>query len=430
MKYLLILMLTIFFIACDKDDTEEKRGTVGELCYKEGTCNTGLTCVTEDNGKFCREVVKDCSSNPCKNGATCTDGDETYSCECVLGYEGKNCSINIDDCSPNPCPNDVKCTDGINSYECETEKILCSSNPCKNGATCTDGDETYSCECLAGFSGTNCENDTTSFITTWKTDNEGESNYNQLTIPTSTLGTYDYNIDCDNDGVFEAEGQTGDYTCTYDGAGTYTVRITGIFSRIYFNYLGDAKKIISIDQWGNQEWNSMENAFAGCSNLAGQAVDAPNLSKVTDMTGMFADAILFNQDISDWDTSNVTRMFTVFQGATSFNQNIGNWDTSNVTQMGGLFQGAISFNQDIGNWDVGMVHDMYLMFSKAESFNQNIGNWDTSNVTSMGSMFDRASSFNQDLSGWNVDKVEGCFGFDSQASSWILPKPNFENCYP
>jgi hypothetical protein len=32
-------------------------------------------------------------------------------------------------------------------------------------------------------------------------------------------------VDCNNDGTNEATAQTGDYTCNYGAAGTYTIRI-------------------------------------------------------------------------------------------------------------------------------------------------------------------------------------------------------------
>lgn len=41
----------------------------------------------------------------------------------------------------------------------------------------------------------------------------------------------------------------------------------------------------------------MRGAFAGCSNLSGQAVDIPNLTNVTDMSYMFQNAAIFNQSI-------------------------------------------------------------------------------------------------------------------------------------
>jgi len=65
------------------------------------------------------------------------------------------------------------------------------------------------------------------FIITVKTDNPGTSNDNQFTIPTDVISTYNYNVDCDDDGVDEATGITGNYTCNYATAGTYRVIIKG-----------------------------------------------------------------------------------------------------------------------------------------------------------------------------------------------------------
>ena len=37
---------------------------------------------------------------------------------------------------------------------------------------------------------------------------------------------------------------------------------------------------------------------------------------------------------------------------------IGNWDVSRVTNMGGMFQGAKSFNQPLNKWNVSKVTNM------------------------------------------------------------------------
>ena len=37
--------------------------------------------------------IDECDSDPCKNGANCTDGVNNYTCTCMAGYGGPNCSI-------------------------------------------------------------------------------------------------------------------------------------------------------------------------------------------------------------------------------------------------------------------------------------------------------------------------------------------------
>ncbi len=89
------------------------------------------------------------------------------------------------------------------------------------------------------------------FITTWKTDNSGISNNQSITIPTIRTG-YNYDIDWDNDGVFDEFGITGDVTHDFGIAGIYTIAIQGDFPRIYFNDNGDKEKILSINQYFNR----------------------------------------------------------------------------------------------------------------------------------------------------------------------------------
>ncbi|SKB44628.1 BspA family leucine-rich repeat surface protein [Maribacter arcticus] len=241
------------------------------------------------------------------------------------------------------------------------------------------------------------------FITTWKTDNPGTSNSTSITIPTMG-GGYSYDVDWENDGTFDDFGVTGNITHDYGTAGTFTVAIKGNFPHITFGFNSDQQKILSIEQWGIQQWTSMERSFADCRNLNGNASDIPDLSMVTNMSGMFQ-ATPFNQDIGDWDVSNVTNMSSMFLLADSFNQNIGNWNVGNVTNMRDMFGAAFNFNQDIGNWDVSKVTSMDGMFSSTEQFNQNIGGWNVGNVTTMDYMFSDARNFNQDIGGWNVSKV-------------------------
>ena len=44
---------------------------------------------------------------------------------------------------------------------CETEANECIPNPCLNGGTCIDELNNFECLCLPGFSGSNCQIETT-----------------------------------------------------------------------------------------------------------------------------------------------------------------------------------------------------------------------------------------------------------------------------
>lgn len=56
------------------------------------------------------------------------------------------------------------------------------------------------------------------------------------------------------------------------------------------------------------------------------------------------------------------------------------WDTSSVTDMSGMFEDAINFHKDISRWDTLNVTNMSRMFVRTKAFNQDIGGWDRSNV--------------------------------------------------
>ena len=284
------------------------------------------------------------------------------------------------------------------------------------------------------------------FITTWRTTNSGPSPNNQITIP--GFGS-NYTIEWEevgnpaNNGSLSGNDET---TVIFPSPGTYRVSISGDFNRIRFNNGGDRLKLISIDQWGDIEWECMAEAFYGCRIMVYNATDFPDLSSVesmssmfkdcasfngeigywdvssvTDMSGLFHLAGAFNQPLGDWDVSNVTNMSKLFYLAINFNQPIGSWEVSNVYNMEGMFRGARSFNQPISDWNVSSVQDMSYMFQFASNFNQPIGNWDVSSVTTMNAMFDIASSFNQPIGSWDVSNVTNMGYMFSSATSFNQP---------
>ncbi len=262
------------------------------------------------------------------------------------------------------------------------------------------------------------------FITRWKAD----SGSTFVTIPTHEGSTYNYTVNW-GDGSPEDTGITEDVRHIYATPGEYDITITGDFPRIYFNIENqNSRRIIAILRWGDQQWTSMEGAFAGCVNLQGDtASDTPDLSNVTNTSRMFQGAEKFNQDIGNWDVSNVENMQSMFYGASSFNQDIEGWDVSNVKDMRAMFRSASSFNQNIGGWDVANVTDMQAMFHSASAFNGNIENWGNkvSTVILMNSMFRGASNFNRDIGTWDVSNVRymaemfnGATNFNGNIGEW------------
>ena len=133
------------------------------------------------------------------------------------------------------------------------------------------------------------------FVTTWKTDNPSEQYHGTPTsnrqIELQAGGSIsgvpypaNYNVDW-GDGT-TSNGITQNIRHTYAVAGTYTVKITGTYPVL--NMRKDPEKLLTVEQWGSQEWKYLGSGFNGCKNLAMNAPDTPNLSNVTQMGGCSA----------------------------------------------------------------------------------------------------------------------------------------------
>ena len=285
---------------------------------------------------------------------------------------------------------------------------------------------------------------TNPFITTWETTSANES----ITIPIYSGLSYDYTVDWGDGNI--SQNQTDNATHIYSTAGIHTVKIIGTFPMIYFSNSGDKDKLMTIQQWGDIQWDYMIQSYYGCSNLTLTATDAPDLSNVqsmyqtfrgatsfngdvsgwdvqnvTDFSFMFFDATSFNGDISGWDVESGELMWAMLGNATSFNGDISGWDVHNVITFGFMFYGATAFNGDISGWDVQNAQSMPGMFRGATAFNGDISGWNVQNVQSMNSMFFDATAFSGDISGWDVQKVEDmnymfslAAAFDGDISGW------------
>ena len=244
------------------------------------------------------------------------------------------------------------------------------------------------------------------FTTRWLTTSADET----VTIPTGggeEISDFDFVIDWGDGTIEKFSGlDDPDPSHTYASADTHTVSITGIFPHMDPVEEGKLDQLVSLENWGTIEWEKMDRMFAWGINMEYNATDVPDLSKVTDVRGMFFNTPKFNGDLSDWDVSNVERMESMFFKAVSFNSDISSWNVSNVTNMQSMFSEASSFNADISDWEVSKVTNMARMFREASSFNQDLSTWDVSQVTDMGGVFHNASEFNQNLGDWDITSVE------------------------
>lgn len=254
------------------------------------------------------------------------------------------------------------------------------------------------------------------FITRW---NIPESGNKSIAINTDRTG-YNYTVDFGDGTVLT--NQTSRVVHTYTLPGAYMVQITGSFPKFKISDLN----FRSVEQWGDIEWTSMEDAFNGNRNIKINASDSPDLSRVTSMKGMFMRTD-FNQSINHWDVSNVSNMMNMFFSATYFNQPLDAWDVSNVENMNGMFGNAKAFNQSINTWNTSEVTNMYGMFDGANSFNQPLDNWNVSNVINMTNLFRDAYHFNQSINNWDMVGTEemeaifrNCTYFNQPLDNWNI----------
>lgn len=187
----------------------------------------------------------------------------------------------------------------------------------------------------------------------------------------------------------------------YLDSGKHTVVIDGHLEGMTFASNANLKRVLNL---GNVGWTYMGGMFKDCYRLT--TVLGGDVSKVTDMSQMFDDAIRVKPDTRNWDVSSVTTMRAMFDGAESANPNTSGWDVSKVEDMSLMFNDTLVANPDTRNWDVSSVTNMRGMFWDAERANPNTSGWDVSQVTDMSYMFAEAERAKPDTSGWDVSRVK------------------------
>jgi hypothetical protein len=247
----------------------ESFGYTGKLCNE---CGPGKG---QDVDGLCQECEHPSINNVTSHSAPCADqecpenfgvssdnwdvlGDNCV--ECVEGEEspaGSGVCTDINECDPDPCQNGAMCSEsgtnssidlgeytcdclaGYNGTNCEEDLNECDPDPCQNGGTCTQGIGEYTCDCLPGYNGTDCE-DYIGMCEPNPCQNQGNCTEADIGEYTCDCLTGFEGLDCEvdvNECLLEPCQHQGICTETIDG----TTEAPGVFHCAcsdYFGYTG------------------------------------------------------------------------------------------------------------------------------------------------------------------------------------------------
>ena len=155
------------------------------------------------------------------------------------------------------------------------------------------------------------------FVTKWKVPAEDPT----IRLPLTRGGTFDFCVswgDGTPDDIVRAWDQA-EASHTYAQAGTYVVRLVGVIDGFSFgevekeskaeNVGRDRNKLLAVVQWGNVEFGNEGYYFSNCSQLKSASIsDAPNLTRTTNLTGMFKNCVCFDGAVEHWNVGQVTNM--------------------------------------------------------------------------------------------------------------------------
>ena len=177
-------------------------------------------------------------------------------------------------------------------------------------------------------------------------------------LPAGNIGTYNAVIDWgDNTTSTITAYNDADLTHVYSVGGIYSVKINGSFPEIKFNSSGDRLKLMSINNWGINQWRRMEASFGGCNNLEIYATDIPDMSLCTSF-------------------------FRAFNGCTSLTEipNINQWNMQAATTLRSMFDGTgLTGHLDLSGWQLLSCADLGTGGSFPFMNNTNITSLDVSN---------------------------------------------------
>ncbi|MCT4614140.1 MAG: BspA family leucine-rich repeat surface protein, partial [Marinifilaceae bacterium] len=291
-------------------------------------------------------------------------------------------------------------------------------------------------------------------------DNYYESNLSPSQYRIGVVSAYNYEVDWNNDGIYDSRYVNDDALHSYASPGEHIVRIRGTFPGLmHLNFVGvkaadldsnqksmmdQAKnygsKLIDVLQWGDIEWESMYCAFSHTNIVEFSANDVPNTSKVESYKLAFGSSTVkdsqnktiflskFNSSkINNWDVSGGKDFSFMFYGATCFNQDLNNWRMPEALNLGNIFWYAETFNGSVSGWGLEKLIELRSAFNRAYRFNRDLSTWNLQSIQCLRYAFYSAHDFNQNINHWNVSNltdIRYCFMY---AKSFNQPLDKWDN---
>lgn len=169
----------------------------------------------------------------------------------------------------------------------------------------------------------------TGFATTWNTENAGTSANDQITLPLTISGSYNFTVRYKGDIIKTVTNKADNIVTFPDGPGIKTIEIENYLTGWSFgNVGGDKLKLIEIHNWGELDLGTA-SAFTwdGCSNLTTiSATDELALTGTTNFLNFFRNCSSLTF-IPILNTSGITQFSQAFNGCSSLLE-VPLWDYS------------------------------------------------------------------------------------------------------
>ncbi len=186
-----------------------------------------------------------------------------------------------------------------------------------------------------------------------------------------------------------------------------------------------------LGEWHIDKVKNMAGLFRGCSKYKGTGLAkwANRVDNVEDMSYMFMRTPSLTEKLDDWKVGKVKDMRSMFQEANTRSTNFARWDVSSCENFSAMFAYISTPLTGINDWNVRRGQDFTNMFVWASIFNADLKDWKLLRARSTRRMFYGCRQFKSDLKEWFVENVEdasGMFGncseFDSDLSGWTFKK--------